>query len=195
MERADAARLNDIEGLPLHWEGGEQVRDLGRRLRDARDLQVNRRRAQRDLRPYQQQGLNWLQALREMGTGGILGDDMGLGKTLQALAHLLLEKGRAPDAPGTGGDAHQPDTQLARRSQALRPRTARAGPARPGRSKHFANWRLRPGPDHLRAGAARPNTCAQAWHLLVLDEAQNIKSSTSKAAQAVASCRPPSGCA
>lgn len=44
------------------------------------------------LRPYQQQGLNWLQALREMGTGGILGDDMGLGKTLQTLAHLLLEK-------------------------------------------------------------------------------------------------------
>ncbi len=44
------------------------------------------------MRPYQQQGLNWLQALREMGTGGILGDDMGLGKTLQALAHLLLEK-------------------------------------------------------------------------------------------------------
>jgi SNF2 family DNA or RNA helicase len=51
------------------------------------------------LRPYQQQGLNWLQALREMGTGGILGDDMGLGKTLQTLAPAAGERGRAPDPP------------------------------------------------------------------------------------------------
>ena len=40
LDRADAARLNQIEGMPLHWQGGEHVRDLGRRLRDARDLQV-----------------------------------------------------------------------------------------------------------------------------------------------------------
>ena len=93
LERADAARLNDIEHLPLHWEGGEHVRELGRRLRDARDLQIEPpKELKAELRPYQQQGLNWLQALREMGTGGILGDDMGLGKTLQTLAHLLLEK-------------------------------------------------------------------------------------------------------
>jgi SNF2 family DNA or RNA helicase len=47
---------------------------------------------QRQLRPYQQQGLNWLQFLREHGLGGILADDMGLGKTLQTLAHIQVEK-------------------------------------------------------------------------------------------------------
>ncbi len=47
---------------------------------------------QAELRPYQQEGLNWLQFLREYGFGGILADEMGLGKTIQTLAHLLVEK-------------------------------------------------------------------------------------------------------
>jgi hypothetical protein len=45
-----------------------------------------------ELRPYQRQGLAWLQLLRTHGLGGILADDMGLGKTMQAIAHLLTEK-------------------------------------------------------------------------------------------------------
>ncbi len=45
-----------------------------------------------DLRPYQQEGVTWLNFLREQGLHGILADDMGLGKTVQALALLLLEK-------------------------------------------------------------------------------------------------------
>jgi superfamily II DNA or RNA helicase len=47
---------------------------------------------QATLRPYQQEGLGWLQFLRRYGQGGILADDMGLGKTVQTLAHLALEK-------------------------------------------------------------------------------------------------------
>src|SRR3989344_3899840 len=45
-----------------------------------------------ELRPYQLEGLAWLQYLRAQGLGGILADDMGLGKTAQALAHVLAEK-------------------------------------------------------------------------------------------------------
>ncbi|MEM7159950.1 MAG: DEAD/DEAH box helicase [Myxococcota bacterium] len=44
------------------------------------------------LRPYQQEGLNWLQNLAKHGAGGVLADDMGLGKTLQTIAHLVTEK-------------------------------------------------------------------------------------------------------
>lgn len=44
------------------------------------------------LRPYQQEGLGWLQFLRRCRLGGILADDMGLGKTVQTLAHLATEK-------------------------------------------------------------------------------------------------------
>lgn len=44
------------------------------------------------LRPYQQEGLGWLQFLRRCRLGGVLADDMGLGKTVQTLAHLAIEK-------------------------------------------------------------------------------------------------------
>ncbi|MDB5401317.1 MAG: ATP-dependent helicase [Rhodopila sp.] len=44
------------------------------------------------LRPYQQQGVNWLQHLRENGLGGLLADDMGLGKTAQTIAHVVIEE-------------------------------------------------------------------------------------------------------
>ena len=40
------------------------------------------------LRPYQQEGLNWLSFLYDFGFHGMLADDMGLGKTVQVLALL-----------------------------------------------------------------------------------------------------------
>lgn len=49
-----------------------------------------------ELRPYQKEGLNWLNFLEEFGFGGILADDMGLGKTVQIIAYILSqqEKGK-----------------------------------------------------------------------------------------------------
>lgn len=41
-----------------------------------------------ELRPYQLEGLGWLEFLRNFGFGGCLADDMGLGKTAQVLAYL-----------------------------------------------------------------------------------------------------------
>ncbi|MBK5009280.1 DEAD/DEAH box helicase [Pseudomonas sp. S60] len=189
LDRADAARLNEVDGLPLHWEGGAHVRDLGRRLRDARDLQVPPPTGlQASLRPYQQQGLNWLQALREMGTGGILGDDMGLGKTLQALAHLLLEK----EAGRLGSPALvvMPTSLVPNwldEAQRFAPELRVLALQGPSRNKHFAN--LHEYDLVLTTYALVPRDLGylqdQPWHVLILDEAQNIKSSTSKAAQAV----------
>lgn len=51
------------------------------------------------LRPYQAQGLAWLQWLDALGAGGVLADDMGLGKTVMALGLLqwrMERDGRAP---------------------------------------------------------------------------------------------------
>ncbi len=49
---------------------------------------------QGSLRPYQQQGLNWLSRLDELHFGGCLADDMGLGKTVQIIAFILSQRGR-----------------------------------------------------------------------------------------------------
>ena len=52
------------------------------------------------LRPYQERGLSWLHFLTRLGLGGILADDMGLGKTAQTLSLLLTERtGGEPVAP------------------------------------------------------------------------------------------------
>ena len=97
LSRFDVGSLADLElhnyGL-FSLSGGEQLRELAKKLRDFSGIQdVNPpQNFHAELRPYQQHGLNWLQFLREYQFGGILADDMGLGKTIQTLAHLLLEK-------------------------------------------------------------------------------------------------------
>ncbi|MFT4416306.1 DEAD/DEAH box helicase [Fredinandcohnia humi] len=45
-----------------------------------------------ELRPYQQQGVDWLLFLRRFGFGACLADDMGLGKTIQMIAYFLTVK-------------------------------------------------------------------------------------------------------
>jgi len=78
----------------IRWMGGEELRDLGKRLRDFTGIKPvdTPHGFHADLRHYQGEGLSWLQFLREYRLAGILADDMGLGKTVQTLAHLLVEK-------------------------------------------------------------------------------------------------------
>jgi SNF2 family DNA or RNA helicase len=47
-----------------------------------------------ELRPYQREGLGWLDYLQKFDFGGILADDMGLGKTVQVLALLQSRRAR-----------------------------------------------------------------------------------------------------
>ncbi|MSQ59128.1 MAG: helicase SNF2 [Betaproteobacteria bacterium] len=95
LPRLDAARLAHLEAsTDLRWQGGEDLRALGRRLAHfERIAQVAAPPGfGASLRAYQSDGLSWIGFLREFGINGILADDMGLGKTVQALAHVLLEK-------------------------------------------------------------------------------------------------------
>jgi hypothetical protein len=46
------------------------------------------------LRPYQQQGLSWLNFLDDFNFGGCLADDMGLGKTVQVIAFILSQRAK-----------------------------------------------------------------------------------------------------
>ena len=90
-----ASALTRIDAATkLRWLGGERLRALLERLKSFSGLVeiLPPQGLQASLRPYQREGLNWLQFLRDYGLGGILADDMGLGKTIQALAHVLIEK-------------------------------------------------------------------------------------------------------
>lgn len=69
-------------------------------IRSARDTPAADRvlGLQATLRSYQARGVAWLHTLTELGLGACLADDMGLGKTVQVLA-LLLRTRQVDDRP------------------------------------------------------------------------------------------------
>lgn len=85
--------FDDEDQRTFRWNGATELIDRGRVLRaqpTAESTTVPGLQA--ELRPYQREGLAWLQSLRTSESGGVLADDMGLGKTLQTIAHLAKEK-------------------------------------------------------------------------------------------------------
>ena len=170
-------------------QGDEGLHTLARRLRGSVPAPVAAPAGlQITLRPYQLEGLAWLQYLREQQLAGILADDMGLGKTAQTLAHVLLEKeaGRL-DLPTLvvvpTSLLFNWQAEAQRMAPGLRVVTLHG----PQRAALFAQmgqadivlttfallWR------DIRALAAQP------FHLLVLDEAQSVKNAAGRAARAV----------
>ncbi|KAF1010836.1 MAG: SNF2-related protein [Burkholderia sp.] len=95
ISERDAARLAALDNMG-RWQfhGDASVRQLAQRLMAGAGV-VNvpvPQGLRAELRGYQLQGLAWMQFLREYHLSGVLADDMGLGKTVQTLAHLLAEK-------------------------------------------------------------------------------------------------------
>ncbi|HEV2157357.1 DEAD/DEAH box helicase [Bradyrhizobium sp.] len=95
LSRADIVPLLGVENERFAFRGADSLRRLAGLLQarglTAPELPPTFRAT---LRPYQAQGVAWLDLLRESGLGGILADDMGLGKTVQILAMIALEKAR-----------------------------------------------------------------------------------------------------
>ena len=98
LSSAELTRLNDIdealEGQRLEKIDNVSARNLAKKLKDFTKINQCKipNEIQATLRPYQVEGVSWLQFLREYQFGGILADDMGLGKTLQAITHICIEK-------------------------------------------------------------------------------------------------------
>ena len=151
-----------------------------------------------ELRPYQQRGLAWLSFLSSLGLGACLADDMGLGKTPQTLALLLAER----------------EQRAARSRKRLGPTLLICPMSVVGNWEREAE-RFAPslrvlvhhGPERLKgrqfATAARradlvittyalgtrdrETIAAAKWERVVLDEAQNIKTSDAKQTRAIRS--------
>ncbi|MCW5816486.1 MAG: SNF2 helicase associated domain-containing protein, partial [Labilithrix sp.] len=71
-----------------------ETKELFKKLQDVDEIKVVKkpRNLKAQLRPYQEQGFQWLHFLHDIASGGILADDMGLGKTVQTIALLLAIK-------------------------------------------------------------------------------------------------------
>ena len=186
LSRYHAATLATLEEQPAHWLGGEQLRNIGAKLKDFSGIEAVPPASTfcTTLRHYQQEGLNWLQFLREYRLSGILADDMGLGKTVQTLAHLQLEKhsGRA-DCPSL---VIAPTSLMANwKNEAAQfaPDLTVLTLHGPDRAALFddipgADIVLTTYPLLVRDQAV---LLQQPFHLLVLDEAQFIKNPKAKA--------------
>jgi SNF2 family DNA or RNA helicase len=138
-----------------------------------------------ELRPYQQQGLSWMQLLRKHGLGGVLADDMGLGKTLQAISHLLLEKqARRLTAPAL---IVAPTSLVGNwRNELERFAPKLSILVLHGQQRHHDFTRMA---DHDVVITTYPlllrdeeTLTKQAWSIVVLDEAQAIKNAKTRIA-------------
>lgn len=144
------------------------------------------------LRPYQQDGLAWMDFLRRARFGGVLADDMGLGKTLQTLALLQneLDAGRL-DRPSL---VVVPTSLLGNWESEARRFTPRLnvlvlhGKQRAQLFKEVPDAHLVV-TSYPLAVRDMARLAAQAWHYLVLDEAQRIKNSRSQAAMSLKGLR------
>ncbi len=151
-----------------------------------------------ELRPYQQRGLAWLSFLSSLGLGACLADDMGLGKTPQTLALLLAEReqqaarGRKRLAPtllicpmSVVGNWEREAERFAPSLSVL----VHHGAERL-MSRKFATTARRADlviTTYALATRDRDTLAGVKWERVVLDEAQNIKTSDTKQTRAIRS--------
>ncbi|MDP2449896.1 MAG: DEAD/DEAH box helicase [Polaromonas sp.] len=190
LSRLEAMRVGAALGAGTQWQGADGLRKMVGQLagRNALPEVAPPAGLKADLRPYQLQGLVWLQFLRTHGLAGILADDMGLGKTLQTLAHILVEKeaGRL-DLPvliiapvSLMGNWRKETERFTPDLRAL----VLHGKDRHALAADIARHDIVIAPYSLLQ-RDRERWLEQPWHLVVLDEAQNIKNASSHAAQVV----------
>jgi superfamily II DNA or RNA helicase len=132
------------------------------------------------LRPYQRQGVAWLQFLQRANLGGVLADDMGLGKTLQAACVL-----------GPGSLVICPTSVLPTwlaELRRFRPALTVNAYHGPGRALDAADVTVT---TYAIARLDQPALSGRPWRAVVLDEAQAIKNPESQAAKAVFSLDAP----
>ncbi|GAA5055500.1 superfamily II DNA or RNA helicase [Thermocatellispora tengchongensis] len=149
------------------------------------------------LRPYQERGLSWLSFLSSLGLGGILADDMGLGKTAQTLSLLLDER----NGQASGEVA---PTLLVCPMSLVSNWQKEAARFAPGLRVYVHHGGQRKREDELGEAVASADLVITtygtalrdlealrgfAWGRVVCDEAQAIKNSAARQAQAVRALR------
>ncbi|WP_202976786.1 DEAD/DEAH box helicase [Candidatus Oscillochloris fontis] len=142
------------------------------------------------LRPYQVRGFSWLVFLRRFGLGACLADDMGLGKSPQTIALLLHEKAQMPSGPPSllvcpTSVVGNWERELLRFAPSLRILVHQGSDRKRGTelSQNLSQCDVVITSFPLLA-RDRDDLTLIEWRLAILDEAQNIKNSDTRQAQA-----------
>jgi SNF2 family DNA or RNA helicase len=93
LSRYDVSRIQQLTDMDRwQFKGADALITLAKQLKNTNGIQavLPPKNFPLELRPYQLEGLAWLQFLRENQLAGILADDMGLVKPAPAWAHLLF---------------------------------------------------------------------------------------------------------
>ncbi len=191
LPEAEAPAVLELEELlTTRWQNAARIQSYLGKFRDGAPIPAATVPAsfKTALRPYQQHGVDWLQHLREHGLSGLLADDMGLGKTAQTIAHITIEE--------ASGRLDRPvlvvvptslvpnwTAELAKFAPHLRTLVLH------GVDRHERRNRM----DGIHVAITTYTVLARdigemrqlPWHLVVLDEAQAIKSPDSNATRAV----------
>ena len=191
IDRYDASQLLELQhNLGMTWQVSDRLQQFVQKFKQGYQQQLPTPQGfQGELRPYQQQGLGWLQFLRETQHGGILADDMGLGKTAQTLAHLLMEKqaGYLQDSPALIVAPTSLMHNWFKEAEKFTPELKVLLLQGPDRHQYFEQISHHDIVLTTYPLLARDEEQLKQYeyHQLILDEAQNIKNPRAKAAQVV----------
>lgn len=85
---------SQFEGMPIKFSMSKRLIEIQQQMLGKSSLESSEipEEIQATLRPYQIEGVQWLERLRKMHLNGVLADDMGLGKTLQTIITLTQTK-------------------------------------------------------------------------------------------------------
>ena len=90
-------QLEGFEGMGVKVKTDESFRQLMSRIKESATMSFTiPTNIHAELRPYQQEGYQWMSRLAHWGAGACLADDMGLGKTLQAITLMQSRASRGP---------------------------------------------------------------------------------------------------
>jgi superfamily II DNA or RNA helicase len=196
LSRYQTALWADFEDVADEAEPAVSWRQTAEALRDVDRVPSAPlpRGLRAELRPYQRTGYEWLAFLWEHRLGGILADDMGLGKTLQMLALMAHAKEAGEARPflvvaptsvlstWRSEAAHfTPELRVAVVDATSSKRGIRVRDAAAGADLVITSYTL------LRLD--EPEFAEVGWAGLVLDEAQFVKNSQTKAYRAARDLR------